>query len=100
MYSSRAFRGLEIVYSSELGDNGISMSDTNPSQAEWLRAQAHFFLQAQDAFILTQMLNIAAAFPQDATSLRDGEALIYKTDNDGPHLIARIQIEDWPKLQP
>ena len=48
---------------------------------------------------MTHLPNIAAAFPQLASGLADGEALIFDPDGKGqPILVARVKIEEWPAM--
>jgi hypothetical protein len=43
--------------------------------------------------------NLIAAFPRDAVGVADGEALVFGPDGKGgATLVARIKIEDWPRL--
>ena len=48
---------------------------------------------------MTHFPNIRAAFPE-LTNVADGEALVYGPDGKGgATLVARIKIEEWPKLK-
>jgi hypothetical protein len=52
-----------------------------------------------DTFIVTHMPNIAAAYPDDAKALADGEALVFHPDGKGgAELVAHIKIDDWAQL--
>jgi hypothetical protein len=49
---------------------------------------------------VTHLPNIAAAFPQFASGLADGEALIFGPDGKGNAiLLARVKIDEWPTLR-
>ena len=83
----------------ELGDNGQSMQLTKESQAAWLQKHVTEFPSGSNTIIITHLPNIAGAFPQWSDSLSEGEALILGPDGKGGAiLIARVKIEEWPKL--
>ncbi len=83
----------------ELGDNGQSMQITKESQAAWLQKQVTEFPSGSNTILITHQPNIAGAFPQWSDSLSEGEALILGPDGKGgASLIARVKIEEWPKL--
>ena len=83
----------------ELGDNGQSMQLTKESQAAWLQKHVTEFPSGSNTIIITHQPNIAGAFPQWSDSLSEGEALILGPDGKGGAiLIARVKIEEWPKL--
>jgi phosphohistidine phosphatase SixA len=108
VFSSPTYRALEMVrYSQlpnaqatpEIGDNGTSMQNTKESQAAWLQKQAAQFTPGTNTIIITHQPNIAGAFPQWSAGLAEGEALILAPDgNGGAKLVARLKIEEWPKL--
>lgn len=83
----------------ELGDNGQSMQVTKESQAAWLQKHVTEFSPGSNTIIITHQPNIAGAFPQWADGLSEGEALVLGPDGKGgARLVARVKIEDWPKL--
>lgn len=104
--SSPTYRALETVRLAqfgtpqtfpELGDNGASMQATKADQAAWLQKQVTQFPTGTNTIIVTHFPNIAAAFPQMASDLADGEALIFGPDDKGGAvLVARVKIEEWP----
>ena len=83
----------------ELGDGGRSMQRLGAPQGGWLRQQAN---QAPprggNRLIVTQMPNIVAAFPQEATGLEDGETLVFRPDRRGARLVARVKIDAWARM--
>src|SRR5580692_8692142 len=90
--SSPTYRALETVRLAqfgtpltfaELGDNGQSMQGGTPAQAAWLQKQVARFPPATNTIIVTHLPNIAGAFPQVASGLADGEALIFGPDSNG-----------------
>jgi hypothetical protein len=87
---------LQIVQ--ELGDQGASMQAATDAQGAWLRKRAARFPRGTDTIIITQLPNIAAAFPaiQDVAA---GEMLAFGPDGQGGAMLrGRIRIEAWPAL--
>ncbi len=80
----------------ELGDNGQSMQGGTEAQAAWLKKAVTQFPSGKNTILVTHLPNIRGAFPQLTPAPADGEALVF-----GPQgIVARIKIEEWPKLQP
>lgn len=108
--SSPTYRALETVRlaklpqpqaATELGENGKSMQATSSAQAEWLRHRVTEFPKGTNTLLVTHYPNLTAAFPQQGAGVTDGEALIFGPDGKGgATLVARVKIEDWPKLNP
>lgn len=106
--SSSTFRALETaLYAkvpepkaySELSDAGQSMQPATPGQSNWLQQLAQNLPVGSNTLIITHLPNITAAYPQFAKDLADGEALIMGKNSRGNFsLLARLKIEDWPKL--
>jgi len=107
--ASPTYRALETVkYAhlgnprtySELGDNGQSMQGGTEAQAAWLRKRVTQFPSGSNTFLVTHQPNIKDAFPQSASDLDDGEALVFGPDGKGGAiLVARVKIEQWPGLR-
>jgi phosphohistidine phosphatase SixA len=84
----------------ELGENGQNMSGGTTAQAEWLQKQVTQFPKGTNTILITHVPNLTRAFPQVANGMGDGEALIFGSDGKGGStVVARVKIEDWPKLQ-
>jgi phosphohistidine phosphatase SixA len=84
---------------SELGDGGHSMQAATAGQAKWLDELANRPPRAAtDTVIVTQYPNIKAAFGDEAADMKDGEALVLKPAKDGPRLVARVTMDQWPQL--
>jgi phosphohistidine phosphatase SixA len=108
VFTSPTYRALETVkYAQlgtpkpvpELGDNGQSMAGGTEAQAMWLVKQVTQFPSGANTILVTHFPNIRGAFPQ-LTDVADGEALVYGPDGKGgATLLARIKIEEWPKLR-
>ena len=87
--SSPTYRALETVHLAqfgapqtfvEFGDNGQSMQGGTAAQAEWLQKQVAHFPTGTNTIVVTHLPNITGAFPQLASGLVDGEALIFGPD--------------------
>jgi len=108
--SSPTYRALETVRLAqfgkprtfpELGDGGQNMRAASESQSAFLQSKVKQFPAGTNTLIVTHFPNITAAFPQLAAGLADGEALIFGPDGKGgAMLVARVKIEDWPKMRP
>jgi phosphohistidine phosphatase SixA len=106
--SSPTYRALETVrYAQfgnpqpyeELGDNGRSMQGGTAAQAAWLQKKVSQFPMGTNTIIVTHLPNLTGAFPQLASGLADGEALIFGSDGKGGvTLVARVRIEEWPRM--
>ena len=85
----------------ELGDGGQNMRGATESQSEWLQKKVTQIPAGNNRIIVTHFPNITRAFPQLASGLADGEALIFGSDGKGgATLVARVKIEEWPKMRP
>lgn len=101
--SSPAYRALETAkYAqlrpqeiTELGDNGQSMSGGTAAQAAWLQKSVTQMPKGTNTLLITHQPNLVGAFPQLAQGVEDGEALIFGPDTT---LVARVKIDEWPKL--
>jgi phosphohistidine phosphatase SixA len=84
----------------ELGDNGQSMSGGTEAQAAWLQKAVTRFPSGTNTLVVTHLPNMTRAFPQQAAGVEDGEALIFGPDGKGgAKVVARVRIEDWPKMK-
>ena len=81
----------------ELGDNGQSMQGGTEAQAAWLRKRVTQLPTGTNAIVVTHLPNLTRAFPQPAAGMADGEALIFGVDSK---VVARVKIEDWPRMRP
>ena len=84
----------------ELGDGGQSMQGGTAAQAAWLQKRVTQFPAGSNIIVVTHFPNITGAFPQLASGLADGEALVFGSDGKGgAALVARIKIEEWPGMR-
>jgi phosphohistidine phosphatase SixA len=106
--SSPTYRALETVRLAqlahpqpivELGDGGRGMQVSTEAQAAWLRNRVTRFPARSNTLIVTHFPNMSRAFPQWTAGLADGEALVLGPDGKGGAvLVARVKIEEWPRL--
>ena len=107
--SSPTYRALETVrlaqfgtpqIFAELGDTGQSMQGGTVVQAAWLQKRVAHFPTGTNTIVVTHLPNITGAFPQWASGLEDGEALVFGPNGkDQAILVARIKIEEWPAMR-
>ena len=107
--TSPTYRALETIRlaqwaapkpAAELGDNGQSMAGGTEAQAAWLRKRVTQFPAGTNTILVTHLPNLTGAFPQLAAGMADGEALIFASDGKGgAKVVARVRIEDWPKMK-
>jgi phosphohistidine phosphatase SixA len=108
--ASPTYRALETVRlaqfanakpAEELGENGQNMSGGTEAQAAWLRKKVTEFPKGTNTILVTHFPNISRAFPSLAAGIADGEALIFGPDGKGgATLVARVKIEEWPRMRP
>jgi phosphohistidine phosphatase SixA len=107
--SSPTYRALETIRLAgltnpktydELGDNGRSMQGGTAAQAAWLQKAVTDFPKGTNTLIVTHLPNLTGAFPQEAAGAADGEALVFgPAPTGGARLVARIKIEEWPRMR-
>lgn len=78
----------------ELGDGGQSMQGATAAQAAWLRERVTHLPAGTNTVIVTHMPNISGAFPEWG-AVADGETVVVGA---GGRVIARVTIEEWPRL--
>lgn len=108
--SSPTYRALETVRyaglgtaatAAELGDGGQSMlADATGARGAWLHARVtELPARGKNDVLITHFPNIREAFPEEAASLADGEALVLKPDgHGGARVVAHVKIDEWPRL--
>jgi hypothetical protein len=76
------------------------MKGGTEAQATWLRNKVTQFPVAANTVLVTHLPNLTGAFPQLAAGMADGEALIFASDGKGgAKVVARVKIEDWPRIR-
>jgi len=85
----------------ELDDGGQAMqANASNERSAWLRQKvSESPRKGQNTLIVTHTPNLTGAFGPTATGVAAGEALIFHPNGKPePDLVARIKIEEWPKL--
>jgi phosphohistidine phosphatase SixA len=83
----------------ELGDGGQNMQESSDTATKWLQKQVTQFPSGTNTILITHSPNLTRAFPQQASGIADGEALVFGPDgNGGATLVARVKIDQWPSL--
>jgi phosphohistidine phosphatase SixA len=110
VFASPTYRALETVRLAqfpaprtvaELGDGGVSMQGATDAQSLWLQKKITELPKGTNTIVITHFPNMTRAFPKWTSGLADGEALVFGSDGKGgTTLVARVKIEEWPKLQP
>src|SRR5262249_60556076 len=55
-------------------------------------------LKGKNTFLITHKPNIIDALGKDWFDVKEGEASIFKPEDGKYRIVARVQMEDWPKL--
>jgi len=100
-YETAVLAGFEdIERTADLTEGGLIVTpDENNRRAEAFRkmlSQAPD--QGKNNFLITHKPNIVDALGKDWFDVKEGEASIFKPEGGKYQLIARVQMEDWPKL--
>jgi len=95
-------RFLRILYEShaELDEGAAGMTaSAEKTRADYLRARANEPPPAHlNKIIISHAPNIMSAFGKDAEAIASGETMVFKPGAGGARLVARVKIEEWPKL--
>jgi phosphohistidine phosphatase SixA len=100
-YETAVLAGFEdIKRTVDLTEGGLVVTpDENNRRAEAFRSM---LAQAPDRgknnVLITHKPNIVDALGQDWFDVKEGEASIFKPEGGKYRLVARVQMEDWPKL--
>jgi hypothetical protein len=84
----------------DLTEGGLVVTpDENNRRAEAFRKMlARTPAQGKNDFLITHKPNIVDALGKDWFDVKEGEASIFRPEGGKYQLIARVQMEDWPKL--
>jgi broad specificity phosphatase PhoE len=90
----------DIETTADLSEGGLVVSpDENNRRAAALRALlAKAPARGKNTVLITHKPNIIDALGKDWFDVKEGEASIFKPDGGAYQLIARIQMDDWPKM--
>jgi phosphohistidine phosphatase SixA len=84
----------------ELDEGAAGMTAlAEKARADFLRAKTNELPPAhQNKVIISHAPNIISAFGKDADGIASGETMVFRPGATGATLVARVKIEDWPKL--
>src|SRR5262249_44972950 len=51
-----------------------------------------------NTIVITHKPNIVDALGKDWFDVKEGEASVFRSENGGYRLVARVQMEDWPRI--
>ena len=90
----------DIRKTADLTEGGLVVSpDENSRRAAALRKMlAQMPEKGKNTFLITHKPNIIDALGKDWFDVKEGEASIFKPEDGKYRLVARVQMEDWPKL--
>ena len=90
----------DIEKTTDLTEGGLVVSpDENSRRAAALRKMlAQTPEKGKNTFLITHKPNIIDALGKDWFDVKEGEASIFKPEDRKYRLVARVQMEDWPKL--
>ena len=100
-YETAVLAGFEnIERTVDLTEGGLVVTpDENTRRAAAFRKMlAQAPAQGKNNFLVTHKPNIVDALGKDWFDVKEGEASIFKPEDGKYQLIARVQMEDWPKL--
>jgi phosphohistidine phosphatase SixA len=90
----------DIEKTTDLTEGGLVVSpDENSRRAAALRKMlARAPETGKNTFLITHKPNIVDALGKGWFDVKEGEASIFKPEDGKYQLVARVQMEDWPKL--
>jgi phosphohistidine phosphatase SixA len=90
----------DIKTTADLSEGGLVVSpDENNRRAKALRDMlAKAPATGKNNILITHKPNIVDALGKDWFDVREGEASIFKPEGGKYRLIARVQMDDWPKI--
>src|SRR5215813_7207121 len=90
----------DIENTTDLTEGGLVVSpEENNRRAAALRKMlAQVPERDKNTFLITHKPNIIDALGKDWFDVKEGEASIFKPEDGKYRLVARVQMEDWPKL--
>jgi phosphohistidine phosphatase SixA len=100
-YETAVLAGFEDIEKTiDLTEGGLVVSpDENSRRAAALRKMlVRAPEKGKNSFLITHKPNIIDALGREWFDVKEGEASIFKREDGKYQLVARVQMEDWPKL--
>jgi broad specificity phosphatase PhoE len=90
----------DIEKTTDLTEGGLVVSpNENNRRAEAFRKMLASAPKAHtNTILITHQPNIIAAFGKDWFDVKEGEASIFRPANGGYTLVARVQMDEWPRV--
>ena len=90
----------DIEKTADLTEGGLVVSpNENNRRAEALRKMLATVPKAgTNTILITHYPNITAALGKDWFEVREGEASIFRPENGSYKLVARLQMDEWPRI--
>jgi phosphohistidine phosphatase SixA len=84
----------------DLDEGAAGMAaNAEKAKADFLRGKSNEAPRpGTNTILVSHAPNIQAAFGKDAEGIASGEALVFRPAAGGASLVARVKIDDWPKL--
>jgi len=92
------FEGIEKTIDLTEGGLVVTPDENNRRAAAFRRMLAQAPDQGKNNVLITHKPNIVDALGKDWFDVKEGEASIFKPEGGKYRLVARVQMEDWPKL--
>ena len=100
-YQTAVLAGLKDIETTlDVSEGGLVVTtDENNRRAAALKKMlATAPKTGTNTVIITHRPNIMDALGKDWFDVKEGEASIFRVENGAAHLVARVQMDDWPRL--
>jgi phosphohistidine phosphatase SixA len=100
-YETAALAGFkDIVKSADITEGGlvVSPSENDRRTAAFRKLLAVAPKPGTDTIIITHKPNIVDALGKDWFDVKEGEASIFKPEGSSYKLVARVQMDEWPRI--
>ena len=90
----------DIVKSVDITEGGlvVSPNENDRRTAAFRKLLAVAPKSGTDTIIITHKPNIIDALGKDWFDVKEGEASIFKPEGDSYKLVARVQMDEWPRI--
>ena len=90
----------DIVKTLDLTEGGlvVSPNENNRRNAAFLKMLATPPKPGTDTVLVTHLPNIINALGKDWFDVKEGEASIFRPENGSYKLVARVQMDEWPRI--
>jgi hypothetical protein len=76
----------------------VSPNENNRRAAAFRKLVSSVPPAGSNVVVVTHKPNIIDAFGKDWFEVKEGEASIFKPDGSGYKLVARVQMDEWPRI--